>query len=142
MISFEFQKDWPIFVRSRYDKVIYKGKEFEYQYHIPWKEMNIPEEVVKAWFLADLVYHDTDLEKETKVGDRLSEFDGSDLKKIVDSLNTILKQRTNSTNEFNSKRCRQSTIDDKQRGLIRSWLRSNRWAEDDFFAIRDKLLGE
>ena len=141
-ISLEFQYDWPLFVRSRHYDITWKDKTFTYGDHIPWKECNIPEEVVKNWFKGDLVYHDTELEKQNKVGDRLSELDGNGLEKLVSDLNVLVKKRTNSTAEFTAKRCKQSKIDDKQRGLIRSWLRINRWAEDEFYAIRDKLLGD
>lgn len=138
MIS--FQIDWPIFVRSRYKTIVWKGKEFGYLAHVPWKELGVPEDVVKAWFAADLVYHNPELEKQTKVGDRLSEMTIDQLDRLVDMVNVEVKRRTNSTQEFNAKRCRKSRIEDKQRGLIRSFLRTNRWIEEDYFRIRDSLL--
>jgi hypothetical protein len=97
---------------------------------------------VALWFKADLLYHNSELEKQNKVGDRLSEFDKNGLEKIVAALNVLVKQRTNSLAEYNQKKVKQSAIDEKQRGLLRSWLRNNRWAEDEFFSIRDKMLDE
>jgi hypothetical protein len=141
-MSTEFQYDWPVFVRSTHTPVIIKGREFKYQDHIPWKELNIDPQIIKTLFTADKLYHNTDLEKQTKIGDRLSEFDSNGLEKLVDAINVIVKKRTNSTNEFQQKRCKKSRIDDKQRGLIRSFLRSNRWIEEEFYQIRDEMLGE
>lgn len=135
-----FQIDWPIFVRSRYRKIIWKDKEFGFEAHVPWKELNVPENIVRAWFSADLVYHNPELEKQTKVGDRLSEFNSDQLEKLVDAINVEVKRRTNSVQEFNVKRCRKSKIDDKQRGLIRSFLRGNRWIEEEYYRIRDSFL--
>lgn len=140
--SIEFQYDWPVFVRSRHYPIIVNGKVFEYQDHVPWKEMGVSEDIVKTWFISSLAYHNTDLEVQTKVGDRLSEMNGQQLETLVDRMNVIIRSRTNSTNEFQAKRCKKSKIDDKQRGLIRSFLRANRWIEEDFFSIRKDILGE
>ena len=139
-ISLDFQHDWPVFVRTRYKKITWKGKEYTYQDHLPWRELNIPEDVIRNWFKAEVVYHDTELEKQTKIGDRLSEFDQQGLDKLVDAINVVVKRQTNSTNEFQQKKCKKSKIADKQRGLIRSFLRVNRWIEDEFYEIRDKML--
>ena len=139
-ISLELQKDWPTFVRSRHTTITWKGKQYKYQDHLPWKELHIPEDTIKNWFAVDLLYHDTELEKQTKVGDRLSEFDQQGLDKLVDAINVVVKRQTNSTNEFQQKKCKKSKIADKQRGLIRSFLRVNRWIEDEFYEIRDKML--
>ena len=141
-ISLEFQRDWPVFVRSRYNTLTIRGVEYKYNDFFPWKELSVPEESVLMWFKADILYHNSELEKQNKVGDRLSEFDKADLEKIVARLNVLVKQRTNSTNEYNAKKVKQSAIDEKQRGLLRSWLRNNRWAEEEFYTIRDEMLGE
>ena len=141
-INLEFQRDWPVFVRSRHNTFTVRGIEYKYNDFFPWKELSIPEESVALWFKADLLYHNSELEKQNKVGDRLSEFDKNGLEKIVAALNVLVKQRTNSLAEYNQKKVKQSAIDEKQRGLLRSWLRNNRWAEDEFFSIRDKMLDE
>lgn len=141
-ITLEFQRDWPVFVRSRYDPFRIRNIEYGYNDLFPWKELSIPEEHVAMWFKTGLLYHNSELEKQNKVGDRLSEFDKAGLEKLVARLNVLVKQRTNSTNEYNAKKVKQSSIDEKQRGLLRSWLRNNRWAEEEFYAIRDEMLGE
>jgi len=141
-ISLEFQRDWPVFVRSRYDPFRIRQIEYGYNDFFPWKELSVPEEHVAMWFKTGLLYHNTELEKQNKVGDRLSEFSKADLETIVARLNLLVKQRTNSTNEYNTKKVKQSAIDEKQRGLLRSWLRNNRWAEEEFYVIRDEMLGE
>jgi hypothetical protein len=82
------------------------------------------------------------LEVQTKVGDRLSEMNGNQLKTLVTLMNAEVKKRTSSTNEFENKRCKQSTLDDKQRGLIRRFLVGNRWIMEDFYKMRDTILGE
>ncbi|MCJ8336467.1 MAG: hypothetical protein MJH10_19915, partial [Epibacterium sp.] len=80
--------------------------------------------------------------KENKAGDRLSEMNAGQLYTLVGLLNSEVKRRTTSAEELKDKRCRQSKIDDKQRGLIRSFLRKNAWITDDFYRFRDDILGE
>lgn len=136
----DLQANLPIFIKSRHYPLTWQGKTFEYNQHLPWQEMNISYDTVRLWFIQGIVYHNQELEKQSKVGDRLSELDNSGLSKLVEDINNIVKSRTNSTSEFNSKKCKKSKIDDKQRGLIRSFLRNNAWIEDEFYILRDNLL--
>lgn len=138
----DLQVSIPVFVKSRHIDITWQGKTFKYNQNIPWQEMGVPYDTARIWFNSDMVYHNQELEKQTKVGDRLSEFDKSLLEKLVTQINVVVKSRTNSTSEFNDKKCKQSRIEDKQRGLIRSFLRNNAWIEEDFFTIRDNLLEE
>jgi len=130
----------PVFVKGMHNSIKWQGKTFKYNQNLPWQEMEVPYETARLWFINDMIYHNEELEKQAKVGDRLSELNSELLGKLVDSINVIVKTRTNSTSEFNDKKCKKSRIEDKQRGLIRSFLRNNAWVEEDFFTIRDKLL--
>jgi len=71
----------------------------------------------------------------------LSEFSSKQLDTLVSLLNVIVKDRTSSTSEYNTKKCRKSKIDDKQRGLIRRFLNNSAWISEDFYRIRDEVLG-
>ena len=51
-----------------------------------------------------------------------------------------VKARTNSTAEYTSKKVKQSKIEEKQKALVRSFLRHNRWIEEKFYEIRDNIL--
>ena len=135
----DLQVSIPVFVRGR-DPIVYQSKTYKPNDYLPWQEIGLPYETVRQWFQLGMVVHNEDLEKQTKVGDRLAELDGKGLEALVDGINTIVKSRTNSTREFNQKRCKKSKIDDKQRGLIRSFLRNNHWIEEEYFELRDKLL--
>jgi hypothetical protein len=95
---------------------------------------------VSSLYLTGYLYHNTELEVETKVGDRLNEMNTLQLERLVTLLNAEVKARTNSVTEYTAKKCKQSKIDDKQRGLLRSFLRNNRWIEDRFYEIRDDIL--
>ena len=138
----QLQYDHPLFVRDRYQPVVWKGKMFNFQDHFPWKELTVPEDVIFALWGAGRLYHDPSLEKEQKVGDRLEEFDIDKLERLVDSLNLEVKRLTTSTTEYERKKIKKSKIRDKQIGLLRSWKRNNLWAEDNFFTERDKILSE
>lgn len=128
-----FQLDWPLFVKLPFGD-FKKGDYFN------WLQLNVDPSRVAQLYASGFVYHNKELEKETKIGDRLEELEGADLEKLVMLLNAEVKARTNSTNEYQAKKCKQSKIDAKQRGLLRSFLRNNRWIEEKFFEIRDSIL--
>ena len=128
-----FQLDWPVFV-----KIPFSG--YEKGEHFDWLTKNVDPARVAQLYSTGHIYHNKELEKEVKVGDRLEELDSSQLETLVGLLNAEVKSRTNSTNEYTAKKCKQSKIDSKQRGLLRSFLRNNRWIEEKFFEIRDDIL--
>jgi hypothetical protein len=137
-----FQHDRPVFVRSRHNSITWKKDTWEYNQSIPWQEIGIPLTNIQLWFSADLLYHNEDLEAQTQVGDRLAELEAVSLDKLVDSINVVVKKRAVGSVEFNKKKCKKSKIVDKQRGLIRSFLRNNAWIESEYFEMRNKLLEE
>ena len=108
-----FQMDWPVFVKHPFDAA---NVSWTRGHHFNWQE--------------------------NKVGDRLSEMNAEQLYTLVGLLNSEVKKRTSSAEELKNKRCRQSKIDDKQRGLIRSFLRKNPWITEDFYKFRDDILGD
>lgn len=128
-----FQLDWPVFV-----KIPFSG--YEKGEHFDWLTKDIDPARVAQLYSTGHIYHNKELEKEVKVGDRLEELDSSQLETLVGLLNAEVKSRTNSTSEYTAKKCKQSKIDSKQRGLLRSFLRNNRWIEDRFFEVRDDIL--
>jgi len=134
-----WQVDWPLFIKTPLSA---DGKEWKREEHFNWLERGIEADKVSILYASGYVHHNTDLEVQSKVGDRLSEMQGNQLKTLVTLINAEVKKRTSSTNEFENKRCKQSTLDDKQRGLIRRFLVGNRWIMDDFYKMRDTILGE
>lgn len=134
-----FQMDWPVFVKNPFqaDNVSWtRGENFN------WQERRLDPYKVYTMYAAGYLFHNKDLEKESKSGTRLSEMNSEQLYSLVGLLNAEVKSRTANTEEFKEKRCRQSKIDEKQRGLIRSFLRKNPWITDKFYQSRDSILGE
>lgn len=132
-IYLSWQVDWPLFVKIPFGD-FKKGDYFN------WLHLNVDPARVAQLYATGFVYHNKELEKETKVGDRLEELEGARLETLVNLLNAEVKKRTNSTSEYTAKKCKQSKIDSKQRGLIRSFLRNNRWIEEIFYELRDNML--
>ncbi len=131
----------PLFVRNRHRSIKWKGQEWSYNEYFPWQELGVPEDKVKTWFDIGMVYHNEDLEEETKVGDRLAEFSDEKLLSFIRQVNSELKQRCSTTKEYDNKKIKFSKIREKQQGLIRSWLyRNPNLAEEVYFPLRDKLL--
>lgn len=132
-----WQIDWPIFVKTPFTA---DDKNWERGEHFNWLNRGISPQSVAILYSTGYLYHNPELEKETKVGDRLGEMDSGQLQTLVSLLNAEVKAKTNSTSEYTAKKCKQSKIDEKQRGLIRSFIRNNRWIEEKYYAIRDDIL--
>jgi hypothetical protein len=103
---------------------------------------NVEEEKVSILYSSGFLHHNRELEVQNKVGDRLSEMNNGQLETLVNLLNVEVKSRTSSASEFERKKCKKSRIDDKQRGLVRRFLNGNYWITEDFYRIRDKILGD
>ena len=132
-----WQMDWPVFAKTTF---IADGKEWVWGEHFNWLSRGLDPKAVSILYASGYIYHNVELEKETKVGDRLNEMTTAQLDTLVTLLNAEVKARTNSVTEYTAKKCKQSKIDEKQRGLIRSFLRNNRWIEEKFYEIRDNIL--
>lgn len=142
MIITTFQQNLPVFVRSQYRPFVWGKNKYEMNEMVPWLELGVPQEKIEILFKAGFLYHNTDLEKDLKVGDRLSEMNKAQLDSLVNLLNTEVKKRTSSTDEFNKKKCKKSRLEDKQRALVRQFLYRSPWINERFYEIRDKILGE
>ena len=118
------------------------GRNWKRGDHFNWAERGLDQDKVASLYVSGYLYHNTELEVQNKVGDRLSELAGKELETLVNLLNVEVRNRTSSKSEFEAKKCKKSKIDDKQRGLIRRFLNSNRWISEDFYEIRDKVLAE
>lgn len=134
-----WQVDWPVFVKYPFSADMKDWKRGE---PFNWFERNMKPEKVAQLYLAGFLYHNEDLIIQNKVGDRLSEMNSAQLARLVNLLNEVVKDRTTTATEFNNKRCKQSKVDDKQRGIIRRFLINNKWIEEDFYRIRDIVLNE
>ena len=134
-----WQVDWPVFIKM---PVSANGKNWKRGEHFNWLEQGIPQDKVAILYTSGYLHHNSELEVQAKVGDRLSELSGKQLDTLVNLLNVEVKARTSSTAEYNTKKCKKSKIDDKQRGLIRRFLNNSRWITEDFYRIRDNILDE
>ena len=143
--AFGWQVDRPVFVKtsfSAFGKIWDRGEEFNWiNQHFRKEDWEQQLHNVSNLYASGFIRHDTSKEQTNKVGDRLSELNSEGLRSLVTQLNAIVKNRTSTTKEFNDKKCKQSKIDDKQRGLIRRFLNANHWVTQDFHAIRDKIIG-
>ena len=132
-----WQVDWPVFVKL---PLLADSKNWNRGDHFNWLERGVAEDKVAILYSSGYLHHNTELEVQAKVGDRLSELSGKDLDTLVNLLNAEVKDRTSSANEYDIKKCKKSKLDDKQRGLIRRFLNNNRWVTEDFYRLRDQIL--
>ena len=132
-----WQVDWPVFIKM---PISADNRDWKRGDHFNWLERGIDADKVATLYASGYIHHNKDLEVQTKAGDRLSEMAGKQLETLVNLLNAEVKKRTSSTSEFETKKCKKSKLDDKQRGLIRRFLNNNSWIAEDFYAIREKIL--
>ena len=144
--SFGWQVDWPVFVKSPFNAF---GKRWERGEHFNWRDQKFRSDdmddvywTVFTLYKNNYIRHNREKEKTNKVGDRLGEMSQTQLRRLVVLLNDRVKERTPSKKQFNLLRCKQSTIPDKQRGLIRNFLNQNDWMLEYFYEQRDYILGE
>lgn len=133
------QIDWPLFVHKPFEA---GGKHWEKGEYFNWPYNNIEPRRVATLYRSKYVHHDKAKEKENKVGDRLNEMTHDQLLTVYEQLNVIMKRRCSTNEEYKKKRCKGSKIDDKQRGLIRQFLRNTKDIQEDYEQIRDYVLGE
>jgi len=133
-----FQVDWPVFVKMPFTSF---GKPWKKRQHFDWQNQINPDPAkISILYSAGYIHHNEVLEVETKVGDRLGEMNTEQLTSLVRLMNNHVKKVTSTVTEYNKKKCKQSLVDDRQRGLIRSFLRNNAYIMDIFYETRDKLL--
>lgn len=134
-----FQIDWPVFV-----KIPFKTgkKQWQRTEHFNWAELGYEAKDVAALYNNNYIYHNEELEKTQEVGYRLAEFSKPELRTIVEQMNLVVKDRTDSKEQFQKIRCRQSASMEKQRGLIRRFLHNNPSFEEDYYKIIDYVIGK
>lgn len=134
-----WQQDWPVFVKMPFTA---NSKQWSKNEHFDWVSEGINAIDVSHLYSNGFIFHNKDLEVQSKVGDRIDEMTYTQLKTLINLLNSEVKTKTNSTSEYTSKKIKHSKIDQKQRAFVRSFLRHNRWIEDKFYEIRDDILKE
>jgi hypothetical protein len=117
-----FQLDRPVFFRI---PTFAGGRQYEAGDEFKWKELGVDSTKVQILYRERVIHHNAELEVQRKVGDGLEELDVDGLHAVVDNINSKVKLKTSSQADFERKKCKKSKIADKQRGLIRSWRRTN-----------------
>lgn len=117
-----FQLDRPVFVRIPFDA---RGKTWNKYEHLPWREMNMPQDKIQILYNNGFLIHSDESETQMQIGDGLEAIDSDGLKQIVDDYNDRLKKVCTVDSHFLRRKCPSSKIATKQRGLIRSWRRNN-----------------
>ena len=127
-MNMPFQYDRPLFVKVPFNA---SKRDWGLQEHFPWKELCLNQDDIQQLYNIEYLYHNSDLETETKVGDGLESLNSKALSEVVASINSKVKSKTTSEADYDRKKCKKSKIVDKQRGLIRSWRRSYGQLEND-----------
>ena len=117
-----FQYDKPVFVRIPF---IARNKEWKQGEHLPWREMNFSKERIEVLYNNGALIHNDEFEVLMHVGDGLEALDQQGLKQIVDDYNVRIKAVVKTEADFKRRKCPMSLLNEKQRGLIRSWRRNN-----------------
>jgi len=117
-----FQYDKPVFVRTP-QGLLMNGKRYAKGDLVPWKERGLPMKNIERLYNEHHLHHNEALEESTKpkVGDGLEDMSVAELHILVETINDKVKEKTNTKEEFERKKCKRSTIHAKQCGLIRSW---------------------
>lgn len=120
----DFQDSLPVFVKKP-SGITWAGRFYAQGKEFPWKTLSVTFDQARTLFYSDQVMHSDKLTEENKIGDGLDTLSLDELKVIVNNINTKVKAHTgDNKKQYNLKKCKQSTVVDKQRGLIRSWRRN------------------
>jgi len=125
--SLPFQLDWNHLVKSPFSAA---GTTWKPGDVFDWQRRGIPWQTVLTMFNQGFLRQEPPSEEPIKVvvGDGLDELNSDELAAIVDNINAKVKQFTKTEREYNTKKCKASTITKKQRGHIRTW-RNSPWAD-------------
>ena len=119
-----FQLDRPVFVRTSVP-LKYRGRDFKRGQEVKWKELGLPREKIEQHYNQRLLMHDAVKENSImSVGDGLEVLDVKGLQSLVDDYNARIEKVCNSKKMFDNRKMKKSLVADKQRGLIRSWRRT------------------
>lgn len=125
--SLPFQLDWVQTVKLPFKGF---GSEWNRGDVFDWQQRGVPWEKVLLLFNQGHLRQQPPSEENKKVviGDGLDELNSDELAVIVKSINAKVKQFTKTEREYNTKKCKASSITKKQRGHIRTW-RNSPWAD-------------
>jgi hypothetical protein len=133
-----WQIDWPLFVKRPFSAC---GKPWKVGEHFNWHtQLGVKDAQIAHLYNSGFVHHCPPRESENRVGDRLGEMSIQQLQSLIRQVNAIVKNTCTSQDEFARKKIKQSKLPDKQRGLVRTWLRNNSWVLEDYYKIRDTIL--
>jgi hypothetical protein len=119
-----FQIDRPVFVRTSLP-LRYRGRTFKRGQEVKWKELGLPQKDIEVHYNQRLLMHDPDRELAlVSVGDGLEVLDVKGLHSLVDDYNDRIKKVCTTKQQYAQRSMKKSQIADKQRGLIRSWRRT------------------
>lgn len=119
-----FQIDRPVFVRTSVP-IKYRGKDFKRGQEVKWKELGLPQKSIEIHYNQRLLMHDPVREDAIlAVGDGLEVLDVKGLQSLVDDYNARIEPLCNNKKMFENRKMKKSLVADKQRGLIRSWRRT------------------
>jgi hypothetical protein len=118
-----FQVDRPVFVRIPFTS---SGRHYEVEEEYKWKEVaGISQEKAQQLYNVGYLIHRDDIEVKAEVGDGLTGMAIEELHSLVATINSKVKSKTKSENEFNKYKVKKSTLASKQIGILRSWRRNH-----------------
>jgi len=121
-----FQLNWVQLVKQEFKGY---GAEWKRGDVFDWQQRGIPWQDVMSLFNRGFLRQEPPSENKRKVvGDGLDELSQDELTVIVKSINKKVKQFTKTEREYNTKKCKASTVTKKQRGHIRTW-RNSPWSD-------------
>ena len=114
-----FNPDRPLFVKVAFNS---NGRRFNKGAPYPWKTLGVKEYRVAMLHRQNFIHHNGELETSlAPAGDGLELMNGDQLSDIVKGINDKVKQFATSAKDRTAHKCKSSKVDDKQRGLIRTW---------------------
>jgi hypothetical protein len=122
----------PVFVKFP-QGVNFGGTKYKKSQEVPWVYLGIDEERIRILVQNDFLYHNYELEEQNKVGDGLQQMSFDQLKTLYGLLNSEVKNRCSTKEEFNKNKIKNSLMENRLRANFRSWLYQNKeWAKDLF----------
>ena len=114
------QFDRPLFVKLPFTS---HAKKYDRGDEYPWDILGVDKDKVLTLYNKGYIHHNEAFEKDRKgtIGDGLNEATIDQLHILVDQINEKVEEKATSTTEYKKKKCRKSTLKDKQVGHIRRW---------------------
>jgi hypothetical protein len=131
----------PVFVKFP-QGLNFGGTKYKKSQEVPWVYLGIDEERIKILVQNDILYHSYELEKQNKVGDGLQEMSFDQLKTLYNLMNSELKNRSLTKEDYNKNKIKWSLVEDRLRANFRSWLYNNNWAKDLFMDKKEFVLSK